>query len=111
MYLCSEHEILREEIKSLQTVRAKLQQRVQELEEELKVTKEEAWTKVTHWSISVVFTYFVLFGVGGYLTFKENTEGNLLENYCYDDTLMNISRLLYAIKIILTCPIECFVAF
>merc|ERR1712170_200662 len=31
--LTGEHEILREEIKSLQTVRAKLQQRVQELEE------------------------------------------------------------------------------
>merc|ERR1711892_499415 len=40
--LTGEHEILREEIKSLQTVRAKLQQRVQELEEELKVTKEES---------------------------------------------------------------------
>ena len=38
----SEHEILREEIKSLQAVRAKLQQRVQELEEEVKVSKEEA---------------------------------------------------------------------
>merc|ERR1711915_57510 len=38
--LTGEHEILREEIKSLQTVRAKLQQRVQELEEELKTTKE-----------------------------------------------------------------------
>ena len=42
LFAFSEHEILREEIKSLQTVRAKLQQRVQELEEELKVTKEEA---------------------------------------------------------------------
>jgi len=40
--LTGEHEILREEIKSLQTVRAKLQQRVQELEEELKTSKEEA---------------------------------------------------------------------
>ena len=38
----SEHEILREEIKSLQAVRAKLQQRVQELEEEVKVSKEDA---------------------------------------------------------------------
>ena len=36
-----EHEILREEIKSLQAVRAKLQARVTELEEELKKTKEE----------------------------------------------------------------------
>lgn len=41
-YNFSEHEILREEIKSLQTVRAKLQSRVQELEEEMKVVREEA---------------------------------------------------------------------
>ena len=37
-----EHEILREEIKSLQEVRSRLQQRVQELEDELKKVKEEA---------------------------------------------------------------------
>ena len=39
--LTGEHEILREEIKSLQNVRAKLQARVTELEEEIKKTKEE----------------------------------------------------------------------
>jgi len=39
--LTGEHEILREEIKSLQEVRAKLQQRVHDLEDELKSTKEE----------------------------------------------------------------------
>merc|ERR1719500_2559384 len=39
--LTGEHEILREEIKSLQAVRAKLQARVTELEEEIKKTKEE----------------------------------------------------------------------
>jgi hypothetical protein len=38
----SEHEILREEIKSLQEVRSRLQQRIQELEEELKKVKEDA---------------------------------------------------------------------
>ena len=44
LYFCffSEHEILLEEIKSLQGVRAKLQQKVQELEEALKLAKEEA---------------------------------------------------------------------
>ena len=39
--LSREHEILREEIKSLQTVRSNLQGRVSELEEELKKNKEE----------------------------------------------------------------------
>ena len=36
-----EHEILREEIKSLQGVRSRLQQKVTDLEEELKQVKEE----------------------------------------------------------------------
>ena len=39
---CSEHEILREEIKSLQFIRARLENKVIDLEEELKKTKEDA---------------------------------------------------------------------
>lgn len=39
---CSEQEMFKEEIKSLQTLKSKLLLRVQELEEELKATKEEA---------------------------------------------------------------------
>ncbi len=39
---CSEHEILREEIKSLQDVRSRLQQRIQELEDELKKVRDDA---------------------------------------------------------------------
>ena len=37
----SEQEILREEITSLQAVRVRLQQRISQLEEELKKTKED----------------------------------------------------------------------
>ena len=42
LHACSEHEILREEIKSLQAVRSKLQQKIQDLEDELKKVKEDA---------------------------------------------------------------------
>ena len=42
----SEHEILREEIKSLQDIRIRHQQRIQELEEELKKVKEEAEDRI-----------------------------------------------------------------
>ena len=38
----SEHEILREEIKSLQNVRSKLQQKITDLEDELKKAKDDA---------------------------------------------------------------------
>lgn len=35
--------------------------------------------------------------------------GDLLENYCWDDDLMNFSRILFSATILLTYPIECFV--
>ena len=38
---CSEHEILREEIKSVQAVKERYRQRVAELEDELKKQREE----------------------------------------------------------------------
>lgn len=36
--------------------------------------------------------------------------GDLLENYCWDDDLINISRVLFCVTILLTFPLECFVA-
>lgn len=36
--------------------------------------------------------------------------GDLLENYCWNDDLMNFARVLFSISILLTFPIECFVS-
>ena len=76
----------------------------------MKEKTEDAWAKVTHFSISVVFISVVFVGVSGYFTFLDNTQGDLLENYCYDDTLINVSRVLFAMTLLLTGPIEIFVA-
>lgn len=35
--------------------------------------------------------------------------GDLLENYCYNDSLVNVARIVYTITIMLTFPVECFV--
>ena len=35
--------------------------------------------------------------------------GDLLENYCHSDDLMNVTRFAFAITIMMTYPIECFV--
>ena len=35
--------------------------------------------------------------------------GDLLENYCKTDDLMNVARLSFAVTIMLTYPLECFV--
>ncbi len=36
--------------------------------------------------------------------------GDLLENYCRGDHLMNAARIMFCLTILLTAPIECFVA-
>jgi len=76
----------------------------------MKEKTEEAWARVTHFSISIVFLSVVVIGLTGYFTFLDATQGDLLENYCYDDSLINISRVLFAITLLLTGPIEIFVA-
>ena len=76
----------------------------------MKEKTEDAWAKVTHISISVVFISVVFVGVSGYFTFLDYTQGDRLENYCYDDTLINVSRVLFAMTLLLTGPIEIFIA-
>ncbi|KAK5638683.1 hypothetical protein RI129_012978 [Pyrocoelia pectoralis] len=70
---------------------------------------EKRWEIVTHISLTISLIITALFGIVGYATFTTFVQGDLLENYCSDDDLMNFSRLLFSITILLTFPIECFV--
>lgn len=71
---------------------------------------QKKWEIVTHASIVTSLIVAILFGIAGYITFRAYAQGDLLENYCWDDDLMNVSRLLFSIQILLTYPIECFVS-
>lgn len=70
---------------------------------------QEKWDIVTHWSLFTSFIVASLFGITGYATFKSHVQGDLMENYCWDDDLMNFSRVMFSGTILLTFPIECFV--
>ncbi|XP_036332783.1 angiotensin-converting enzyme isoform X2 [Rhagoletis pomonella] len=70
----------------------------------------ERWEKVTHVSIGFALAVAALFGIAGYSTFRALSQGDLLENYCWNDDLMNFSRVLFSVSILLTFPIECFVS-
>ncbi|XP_035914226.1 putative sodium-coupled neutral amino acid transporter 11 [Anopheles stephensi] len=70
----------------------------------------ERWEKVTHISVGFAWLVAALFGIAGYCTFRALSQGDLLENYCWDDDLMNFARVLFSISILLTFPIECFVS-
>ncbi|XP_045618735.1 putative sodium-coupled neutral amino acid transporter 11 [Procambarus clarkii] len=78
--------------------------------ESLADNTQERWNKVTHISIGSSAILSLVFAVAGYLTFTGYTQGDVFENYCWGDDLMNICRGAYAVTILLTFPIECFVA-
>ncbi|KAG7187882.1 hypothetical protein KM043_013859 [Ampulex compressa] len=70
---------------------------------------QQKWDIVTHWSLFTSFLVAAAFGVVGYATFTAYVQGDLMENYCWDDDLMNFARVLFSGTILLTFPIECFV--
>nr|XP_020846511.1 putative sodium-coupled neutral amino acid transporter 11 isoform X3 [Phascolarctos cinereus] len=67
------------------------------------------WSQVIHASVMISAFISVLFATSGYLTFTGHTQGDLFENYCRNDDLVNFGRFCYGITVILTYPIECFV--
>ncbi|XP_052245865.1 putative sodium-coupled neutral amino acid transporter 11 isoform X2 [Dreissena polymorpha] len=70
---------------------------------------KERWNFVTHISVILCMVFMLVFGILGYASFTGYTQGDLLENYCETDDLMNVARLLFAVTIMLTYPVECFV--
>lgn len=66
---------------------------------------QEKWDKVTHYSVFTSFIIACLFGITGYATFTGYSQGDLLENYCWDDDLMNAARIAFSLTILLTFPI------
>ncbi|XP_011346621.1 putative sodium-coupled neutral amino acid transporter 11 isoform X2 [Ooceraea biroi] len=70
---------------------------------------QQKWDVVTHWSLFTSFLIAASFGIVGYVTFTSYVQGDLMENYCWDDDLMNFARVMFSGTILLTFPIECFV--
>ncbi|GFR90479.1 sodium-coupled neutral amino acid transporter 11 [Elysia marginata] len=70
---------------------------------------QKRWGFVTHFSVMFAMAMCLILGIVGYASFTGNTQGDLMENYCSDDILMNIARVSFAITIMLTYPVECFV--
>jgi len=76
----------------------------------LKDASVEKFAKVTHISIGTALIMMVVIGIGGYLPFGDATCANVLENFSEEDDAINVARFFYGITIMLTYPIECFVA-
>ncbi|KAM8933516.1 putative sodium-coupled neutral amino acid transporter 11 [Pelodytes ibericus] len=68
------------------------------------------WSRITHTSMVLSLIISLQYSIFGYVSFTGFTQGDLFDNYCKDDNLVTIGRFCYVITIILTYPMECFVA-
>ncbi|XP_074653106.1 putative sodium-coupled neutral amino acid transporter 11 [Tubulanus polymorphus] len=75
----------------------------------LRIKTTSQWAKITHSSMSFVVVMMAIVGCCGYSTFRSEIQGNILENFCNNDIMANIARLMYTTNIMLTYPLECFV--
>ncbi|EDQ88030.1 uncharacterized protein MONBRDRAFT_37692 [Monosiga brevicollis MX1] len=68
------------------------------------------FAKVTHLSVVVAATMSIALGVGGFYPFGHETKDDVLDNFADDNSAANAARFFFALAIMLTYPIECFVA-
>lgn len=71
---------------------------------------QKRWNKVTHFSVSISVLILILFGIAGFLTFTGYTEGDIFQNYCWNDDLINVARFAFALTVLIAYPIECMTA-
>ena len=69
----------------------------------------KTWKPVAKVSVSFALFCALLIGIGGYVSFQQATEGNILNNFAPDDGLINVARFLLACTMIFTFPMELFV--
>ena len=68
---------------------------------------ERRWAKTTHISVLIAAMASLTLSVVAYGIFWDKTEANVLNNFAADDVLVNITRLAYALTMILTCTYRC----
>ncbi|KAF2349099.1 Amino acid transporter transmembrane domain [Trinorchestia longiramus] len=68
------------------------------------------WNRTTYTSMFASAGLCLFIGLGGYCSFGKLTQGDVLENYCYHDDLMNVMRGLFVMTVLFTYPSECFAA-
>lgn len=77
--------------------------------ESLKTPTMDRFALVTHWSTGVSMVACMVMGLGGFFIFKDQTKGNILNNFPADDTMANIARFCFGFNMLTTLPLEIFV--
>ncbi|KAL2867896.1 putative amino acid transporter [Aspergillus lucknowensis] len=75
----------------------------------LKKPTLDRFATVTHYSTAVSLVMCLTMGISGFLFFGSQTQGNVLNNFPSDNTLINIARLCFGLNMLTTLPLEAFV--
>jgi len=62
--------------------------------------------RVSFYSVCIELVFYVLMGLGGYLSFRGFTQQDFILNYRNDDTLMFLVRCIYGVVVCLGAPIN-----
>ncbi|KAL2265691.1 hypothetical protein VTJ83DRAFT_6791 [Remersonia thermophila] len=69
----------------------------------------DRFSRVTHISTFVSMVACLTLALSGFLTFGDRTQGNVLNNFPADNTMVNIARLCFGLNMLTTLPLEAFV--
>ncbi|KAK3985578.1 acid protease [Cladorrhinum sp. PSN332] len=69
----------------------------------------DRFAKVTHYSTAISMFACLGMALAGFLTFGDKTQGNVLNNFAADNTMVNVARLCFGLNMLTTLPLEAFV--
>ncbi|KIO32268.1 hypothetical protein M407DRAFT_66859 [Tulasnella calospora MUT 4182] len=75
----------------------------------LKTPTLDRFALVTHVSTALSLVCCLLMSVSGYVVFTDKTQGNILNNFSANDTLINVARFCFGLNMFTTLPLELFV--
>lgn len=75
----------------------------------LKTPTIDRFSRVTHYSTGISMLACMLMALAGFLTFGDQTLGNVLNNFPADNTMVNVARLCFGLNMLTTLPLEAFV--
>lgn len=69
----------------------------------------DRFAKVAHISTLISLVACTTLAVSAYLVFTDKTQGNILNNFAANDTLINVARFCFGLNMFTTLPLELFV--
>ncbi|KAF2150546.1 amino acid transporter [Myriangium duriaei CBS 260.36] len=69
----------------------------------------DRFAKVTHMSTTISCVCCLVMALSGFLTFGDQTLGNILNNFPTDNIMVNVARLCFGLNMLTTLPLEAFV--